>query len=702
MEKINISNYSHLVNENIDEDKIPFNEATLIEIEPNNNNIDNKCSEKIKSFVSNFKEILFNKKAQYIIVYFLYFISIIFYLISLIGCKDSYSKCQTAEYINLYFLLAKCIIISSLIFIVDLFLHFLMKLNKYNYFIFFLIYFVIFYASRGTNFANHGTYNLIGFIIFFIFGFIILFFLYKFFFYCYNRERKKWLAILLIIIILIIIWNILTPCSNFYNGMGGEKIINDPLSDACELQIPSSCGLDFLTGLSLLDFSFLRRTCEGINNDKEKFFKYLDKKNNEYNNFSFPRTEHYPPKNSFTKLVDYVEKDIKEVKNNEEMEHSNREVFVSFDKEGMGKIEIYLKKNNTLIEERRKIAEKNPVKFENIYILYIDAISRNHFRRKMKKTTKIIEKMLYINRNKVQNNSIYDNYNSFQFFKYYNFDANTIGNNLPFIYGSSHKATSGISMTKFMKEKGFITCMTHNSCNKELFEWNEEAFKEFEFAEWDHENLALFCDSNYEDKNNIWAIVDGKSSVVRKCFYGKDSFEYNFEYVSQFLEAYKNERKFFKLMIGDGHESTLEVVKYIDNTLSKFLENILNNYSDDKTIIIVMSDHGAQMPGLYDIILYKERIMEKFLGCFFLILPKKNNNNITNYDNIFYNQQKFITTYDLHDTLLDAINVDKLKYPKMDNEKGQSLFEKINGKKRDCSKFPGEIETCFCESYANK
>ena len=320
----------------------------------------------------------------------------------------------------------------------------------------------------------------------------------------------------------------------------------------------------------------------------------------------------------------------------------------------------------------------------------------------MKKTAKILEKMIYINRNKIKNNSIYDNFNSFQFFKYHNFEHQTEGNNLPFIYGSNIYATTGISMTKFMKEKGFITCATQNSCNKELFDWSDSSFHQLKFSDWDHENFALFCDPNYEDKSNVWAIVDGKSSVVRKCFYGSDSFDYSFDYVSQFLEAYKNERKFFKLMIGDGHESTLEVVKFIDNSLSQFLEKILNDYSDDKTAIIIMSDHGAQMPGPYDILFYKEKNMEKYLGTLFLILPKNVGNNTTNLENIFYNQQKFVTTFDLHDTLLDMINVEKMEYPQMDNLKGQSIFNKINGTIKNCEGFKVELQNCFCKLYNNK
>ena len=74
------------------------------------------------------------------------------------------------------------------------------------------------------------------------------------------------------------------------------------------------------------------------------------------------------------------------------------------------------------------------------------------------------------------------------------------------------------------------------------------------------------------------SITKVKSSVLRKCFYDHESFEYEFEYILQFLEAYKNERKFFKISFADGHEGNLEVVKYIDDSLYEFLIKIFNNY----------------------------------------------------------------------------------------------------------------------------
>jgi hypothetical protein len=257
---------------------------------------------------------------------------------------------------------------------------------------------------------------------------------------------------------------------------------------------------------------------------------------------------------------------------------------------------------------------------------------------------------------------------------------------------------TGISMTKFFKEKGFITASSYNSCNRELFEWNKNLYKNISFTGWDHENFAMFCDTNFVDKKYKWSITKGKNSIIRKCLYGKDSFEYEFEYILQFLEAYKNERKFFKIGFGDSHEGTLEVIKYIDEPLANFLEIILTKYFDDKTAIFFLSDHGAQMLGFHDIFFYQEKIMEKYLAMLFIILPDNNENYNKTAINI--NQQRLITPFDIHDTLLDMINVEKKNYHQMIN-RGQSLFEEINGLKRSCGNYDNQIpdDVCFCKNF---
>ena len=621
--------------------------------------------------------------------YCLFFSSLCFYLVSLIGCYDSIKICSSYKKYKIYFLLGIFLVISSLLFGILIFIKLLEKSKYFDNLIFFSIYCIIFFFSSGTDFAKHGTYNSIIFLILFpIFTFII-FIVYLFIYFCYNLQLKKLLFLFLIFIYPILIYLSKTKCNKFYSGIGGIKLKNDPEEDRCFIKKPSICGLTLLSGLFDVNY-FTKNSCKGKRNQKEIFLKYLDETFINFNNFSFPRTEYWNQSLSFQNLAELVEKGIKPVNNTNSKDN---EIFVSF-KEGKGKIEIYLKRNDTLINYKRKLADKYTVKFNNVYIIYFDSLSRNSFIRKLKNSTKLIEKILLTNHKKDNN---YKQFNAFQFFKYYTFNGNTEGNIFPLFYGNKRNSETGISILKFFNKKGYITASTHNSCNREIFDWESKTYN-ITFDNYDHENVAMFCDTNFEDKHKKWSIIKGKSSILRKCLYGKDSFEYNFNYISQFLEIYKNERKYFRISISDGHEATDEVIKYVDNYLYSFIINILSNYFDDKSAFIILSDHGAHLPGPYDILLYEERITEKYLGLLLLILPNAKNYN---YSNILYNQQKFLTAYDIHDTILDFINVNKYNFPRMRQNIGQSLFIKINGNNRSCENYFDEItnDFCFCQNY---
>ena len=72
-------------------------------------------------------------------------------------------------------------------------------------------------------------------------------------------------------------------------------------------------------------------------------------------------------------------------------EGTHDQFWITFDENDKGHVSIDIPYNETLVKEKRKIAEKNKVKFENVYVIYIDSLSRQHFLRKLKKTSKLLD-----------------------------------------------------------------------------------------------------------------------------------------------------------------------------------------------------------------------------------------------------------------------------------------------------------------------
>ncbi len=62
---------------------------------------------------------------------------------------------------------------------------------------------------------------------------------------------------------------------------------------------------------------------------------------------------------------------------------------------------------------------------------------------------------------------------------------------------------------------------------REIFDWNRKKLKSV-FSNFVHENVGMFYEQNFEDKKDKWPIIKGKCSIFRRCFFGRDSFDYNF------------------------------------------------------------------------------------------------------------------------------------------------------------------------------
>ena len=199
---------------------------------------------------------------------------------------------------------------------------------------------------------------------------------------------------------------------------------------------------------------------------------------------------------------------------------------------------------------------------------------------------------------------------------------------------------------------------------------------------YDHE--FILCDLNKEHIN---------INTIR-CLYGKQDFEHLLDYTDQFWRKYSSNRKYSLLISNYGHEGTLQVLKYADSVLFKFLSNLFNDNLLKDTTVILMSDHGAHMPSInYISDFYK---IEKQLPMLFMLI---NDRKTISYDEQYKcmheNQQTLITAFDFYNTLGNIIFGDK--YIDINNKTagkdtckspyGVSLFHKINSKVRHPKKY---------------
>ena len=625
--------------------------------------------------------------------YCLFASSVWLYILSLEGCdKDDLDYCLVDDKISNYVEAGIKLLVCCGIFSLVLLIQIVLKLTKVNYIIIIVPYLILFKMFKGIDLRNHGTYNTIGFCIAVPFLYLLFYIIYYMLNSFWTKKFTRGTFIFSIFAILFIFYYYNTNCNNFYKGIGGVDLENDPKTDKCYFIRPKYCSMKFID--PFFDMSKLKGECTGRWNTKKRFMKHLDRRLGYINHFYYPRLEFAPEYETYTeKIFNYVFEHIDGVKENP-AEAEKAEVFLDFEND-IGKIRINLKRNETLVQERQALAEKNEVKFDNVYVFFIDAISRNHFIKRMKKLKNAFEQMLYSkkvkNEEKIEDNR-YKRFNTYQFIKYQNLQGTTPNNMFPLFYGVPLLDKSGVSVNKYFKEKGFITAFTVNSCYRELYHINPTITKPTPF---DHENIAMFCDTNLIDPDMYWAYEQGENSIFRRCLYGKDSHDYMFEYMTQFLEAYKDQRKYMRMAFMDGHEATMQVIKYLDDPLNDFLNLIFDKYSNNKTAIIFLSDHGGKLPGPYYVLFVEEFIFESELSFLYLILPENN----TKYDKniVLKNEKRFLSDYDVYHTILDYINVDESEFTGARKKYGQSLLTEIDGMKRDCE--TTGVKGCYCHNY---
>ena len=556
------------------------------------------------------------------------------------------------------------------------------------YAIFQLIFYSInFYFNRGSDLFKHGYYNTFSFIMINILMLLIFYILY-FFSYLF-RKKKYFIASFLILsffsFVLYLIIRSYLDCEEWGRGLSGTKIQTKEEAkkngDACYIYHPKRCFKQMLTGKE--DLSKLTNVnCKKQNKQQyNELTKYLSPELKNAKNFAYPNTARY-------KLYDMVyhifhKKVLSEMIDldnlNESQKNDFHEVTVNFNSKYEATINIDIKPNETLIQERRKLYEenKNKIKFDNILILYIDALSREQMFRSLPKTMKYIEQYFIKNENKKKD------FNLYQFLKYHNFAALTKINALPMFYGKSFSDYNAVNFGNYYKKYGFITAQTNDYCGKEVFSIHQENIDQVENDFYDYENIALFCDPNYSRPGFFETVEKGPYSPRRRCLYGKDVYEYVLEFSTKFLEAYKNEKKLLKMGFNDAHESTGEVIRYMDEPLKNFIKYYLDNHMTEKSMIIFLSDHGNAMPDLNELLLSQDKEIEKTLGMLYLIYPNltENNNNLYNNTALLLNEQALITPYEIYATLLDNLGFNSSYY---NIEKSSPLDKEIDRSKRTC------------------
>ena len=644
---------------------------------------------------------IFNTK---ILVNAFFFLSYKLYYNSLEKCLKGMDICP----FNTKWIKAKVkeVIFSCFIMVILFELIIYQKISRLHLIHIIFIFFLFYSYSHGLNYEDHGYYNFKGYFILFII-LLILFLPINAFIYLIQKKKKnitlfKYIILLIFTLILIFIFykKNISNCEDWPRGLNNTFIENDLKKYGCQITFPKKCPYDFFK--NFVDYTkLIRKECKKIYFDAKKKILELSKSpyiNDKVKQIGFPLTNKDPICNldfidTNNLIKKFVLKNLVDMENkqmlNKNFKNKIPEIEVDFSNNNYGKMKINLNYNKTLSEER-KLLEKNTRPYSNnIIILYIDSVSRVNSIRQLKKTLKFFEQFMpYSGASQYKSPS--EKFHSFQFFKYQSFLSYT-GKNYPILFYGQARNRNIVLITKYLKENGYVTCYSNDACRKD----NIRTLHILS-SEEDYDHQFMICDPNNESING---------NTIR-CLYGNQTIEYLYDYGNQFWRKYKKNRKYLSIFSNIGHEGTLEVLKYSDNVIFNFLNNLFNSNLLKDSSIILMSDHGVGMPSIYYIYdFYK--IEEQLPMLYMIINDRKNISYKEQYKYIHENQQSFITGYDIYNTIGNLIFGDeykniKNKTVKNDTPKsqyGKSLFEQINQKIRNPQSYKkiGKMAKYICK-----
>mmetsp|Transcript_38364 Transcript_38364/g.43551 ORF Transcript_38364/g.43551 Transcript_38364/m.43551 type:complete len:691 (-) Transcript_38364:366-2438(-) len=518
--------------------------------------------------------------------------------------------------------------------------------------------------DTGASHETHGSINFILVIVMLLFVNSFLscaWFGAKLFF----RYKKTFitLAILLISTTAYFYTQILQPsCENWEFGLARTSA---NLEDgSCRLIEPQAqCWYD--VGKGWLDLSRVAglTQCSKVSTPSPY--------NSEGKVLAFPRTEDFSreEKSSYTSFQSAVLNRVDEVKN-----VPNAEVTLDHTADDP-RILINLQRNNTMVEERLEKGKDNPVENPpNILILWIDAVARPHFMRMFPKTVAWMEDRYGTSDNPFQ---------SYQFFKYHGLYDFTKPHFQKFFFGRPlTKEDTDTPMYEDFRNQGYATAWSENGGM-----WDYTRNQSRYFKGNDHELLSVFYDPNYVFEGNPHRFETGPSSIFNRCLYGQNVNDFQFEYANQFWQKYPDVPKLYTMAFSEGHEGTGEVIQYLDEPLERFL-NEFEAAHGDNTMIVMMSDHGLHMHGIYWSVEAQISEIEKGLPSLFLLAPKAVQQK---YGSTFTtNSNRLVQISDIRQTISEVSGV------KLNSEDIATPLTKEIPVDRSCDDIKLDPKRCLC------
>ncbi|KAL7030043.1 hypothetical protein ACKWTF_006493 [Chironomus riparius] len=313
-------------------------------------------------------------------------------------------------------------------------------------------------------------------------------------------------------------------------------------------------------------------------------------------------------------------------------------------------------------ENNSQAKQANPDKY-NIMILGIDSVSKLNFHRMMNKTlTTVVEEL-----------------DGIELHGYNKIDDNTYPNLIPLLSGLSSDElasaclSSNASAYYFdnchfvwndFKNKGYSTLFAEDSAALSLFNYFKSGFDK---QPVDYYFRTILYQMEKE-------IAHNKVGNYKLCLGQRTPFNVFMDgYLRKFIKSMSNELFFSFFWTSSMTHDYINYPMLIDDDLSKLLTFMKDEQYLDKTILLMLSDHGMRFGSFRQTTF--QGMVEERLPFLFAIFPKsfkmKYRLAVRNFKR---NSRRLTTHYDVYETLKDLIHLDE---DSLANEKIRKRSEEL-------------------------
>lgn len=430
-------------------------------------------------------------------------------------------------------------------------------------------------------------------------------------------------------------------------------------------------------------------------NTTERGFDYFKSKlRNELVLVNFTDKEHYFNNNINGELLTSKETIIKHFTD------LGHEIYLDFTNKHRFRVGQTVNYNETLAAKSREAFNKEPYfnetapKIKNLLFIFVDTVSRAHFKLSLPKTYSFLERYFENKDSSME---------AFQFTKYNTIKANTMASALPLLFGDSvdfmyanPERTPKENIFDIYRRRGFINSFITNSCST-LPPWYFKSMNLFNLSQaspFDHENFQTMCDPSLEG-----SVLGGKRTdssyftPYKRCFNGDMTSNYVFDYSNKVLDTYKDSHHFQLLYFLDGHESTNENLKNLDQPLLKYLQRHMRRIIEEEWGVIFYSDHGNHCSVMNLIFNLDDISKDKVLPFLSVLLPRKIADQYR--QGLKMSENELISPFDIHQMLASLVG--SQTKTEVYSKQIDMFTYNSDSMQRKCSDLKIEDKECMCK-----